>query len=149
MLDQKVDIEKILSFVPHRYPMLLVDKVENYGEGEIVAVKNVTFNEPFFTGHFPGRPVMPGVLIVEALAQAAGLLLYLCAPEEERSKYIYFAGIDGVKFRKIVKPGDTMILKVKTERNKRNLWKFSGKAEVNGVVVTEAEFSIIIMDKND
>jgi 3-hydroxyacyl-[acyl-carrier-protein] dehydratase len=147
MLNNKLDIEKILSFVPHRYPMLLIDKVDYYDDNSIMAVKNVTFNEQFFVGHFPGKPVMPGVLIIESLAQASGLLLYLCAAPEDRNKYIYFASIDNVKFRKIVKPGDTMYLHSKIERHKRNLWKFSARAEVDGSVVTESEFSIIVVDK--
>ena len=122
-----MDIHEVLKYLPHRYPFLLVDKVLAFESGQdIVALKNVTINEPFFGGHFPHHPVMPGVLIVEALAQAAALLTLrtLDANDKEESVY-YFVGIDGVRFKKPVMAGDQLILKVKIDRQIKGVWKYS------------------------
>lgn len=135
-----MDIHEVLKYLPHRYPFLLVDKVLSLEEGkEIVAVKNVTMNEPFFPGHFPYHPVMPGVLIIEAMAQAAAILSFktMGTLPTEDSVY-YFAGIDNARFKKPVSPGDQLILKVKIERTMRGLWKYSGQALVDDVVAAEA-----------
>ncbi|MEK6736813.1 MAG: 3-hydroxyacyl-ACP dehydratase FabZ [Pseudomonadota bacterium] len=136
-----MDIHEILKYIPHRYPFLLVDRVISYEKGkDIVALKNVSINEPFFPGHFPHHPVMPGVLIVEALAQAAAILTLRTEDtvNKENSVY-YFVGIDGVRFKKPVMAGDQLILKVAIERQIRGLWKYSARAEVDDQLVTEAQ----------
>ncbi len=139
-----MDITAVLKQLPHRYPFLLVDRVTECVPGErIVAIKNVTVNEPFFPGHFPHRPVMPGVMILEALAQAAGILAFKTAgvvPDEE-SRF-YFVGIDGARFRKPVEPGDQLVLKATLERAIRGIWKFSTVAEVDGQVVASATMMV-------
>ncbi len=137
-----MDIHEVMKYLPHRHPFLLVDRVIEMKEGEsIVALKNVTINEPFFTGHFPNRPVMPGVLILEALAQAAGILAYKSTntlPSE--GVLYYFAGIDNARFRKVVEPGDQLRLEVKLLKAKRDIWKLEGSAFVDGELVCSAEF---------
>lgn len=136
-----MDIHEILKLLPHRYPILLVDRVLSCEPGKrIVAVKNVTINEPFFVGHFPYHPVMPGVLIVEALAQAAAVLSFktMGAAADDKSVY-YFAGIDGARFKRPVGPGDQLMLKVEIRRKIRSVWKYAARAEVSGRVVAEAE----------
>lgn len=136
-----MDIHQILKQLPHRYPFLLVDRVLELERGKrIVALKNVSMNEPFFTGHFPHRPVMPGVLMLEALAQAAALLAFdtLGVTPDDKTVY-YFAGIDGARFKKPVMPGDQLILKVELLRNMRGIWKYATRAEVDGELVAEAE----------
>ena len=141
-----MDIHEILNHLPHRYPVVLVDRVLSLELGkEITAIKNVTINEPFFPGHFPYHPVMPGVLIVEAMAQAAAILSFktMGAKPSDDSVY-YFAGIDKARFKKPVSPGDQIILKVKIDRILRGIWKYSGEASVDGVVVAEAEFMCIL-----
>jgi 3-hydroxyacyl-[acyl-carrier-protein] dehydratase len=144
----EINIERLLQAMPHRYPMLLVDRVLEIREKEYIkAIKNVTFNEPFFQGHFPGKPVMPGVLMIEALAQTAGLLIYDQSREEDRDKFVYFAGIDEAKFRRIVIPGDTLTMELSVIASKRNLWKFKAQAFVNEALAAEANLSIIITDK--
>lgn len=135
------DIHDILKLLPHRYPFLLVDRVLECTPGEsLVAVKNVTINEPFFSGHFPGRPVLPGVMILEALAQATGLLTFqtITAPPDHRTLY-YFVGIDNARFKRPVEPGDQMLLHVKLLKQRTRLWKFEAAARVDGQVVCEAE----------
>jgi 3-hydroxyacyl-[acyl-carrier-protein] dehydratase len=136
-----MDIHEILKYLPHRYPLLLVDKVISYEVGkDIVALKNVSINEPFFSGHFPHYPVMPGVLIVEALAQAAGILTLRTLDTINKDNTVYFfVGIDGVRFKKPVMAGDQLILKVAIERQIKGLWKYSARAEVNEQLVTEAK----------
>ena len=132
---------EILKLLPHRYPILLVDRVLSCEPGKrIVAVKNVTISEPFFVGHFPYHPVMPGVLIVEALAQAAAVLSFktMGAAADDKSVY-YFAGIDGARFKRPVVPGDQLTLKVEIQRRIKSVWKYAAHAEVNGRVVAEAE----------
>ena len=144
MSSEKLDIEEIMRQVPHRYPMLLVDRVLECEAGKhVIALKNVTVNEPFFPGHFPHRPVMPGVLIIEALAQAAGLLAFktVGAVPNENTKF-YFVAIDNARFRKPVVPGDQLILKVHFRRAFKGIWKFDGVAEVDGKVVASAEMMV-------
>ncbi len=133
------DIECIIKALPHRYPFLLVDRIVEMSTEEIVALKNVTINEPFFQGHFPGRPIMPGVLIVEAMAQAGGYLAFNMIPEGERKNEIYFMGIDKVRFRRPVRPGDQLILKLKFLKKRGPVFKMSGEAFVDGQLVAEAE----------
>jgi 3-hydroxyacyl-[acyl-carrier-protein] dehydratase len=139
------EIDEVMRRLPHRYPMLLVDRVLECVSGErIVALKNVTMNEEFFVGHFPGRPVMPGVIILEAMAQAAGILTFVTAnvyPDE--SVRFYFAGIDKARFRRPVLPGDQVILTAKLERRIRTIWKFSTAATVSGVEVASAEMLVM------
>src|SRR5689334_2722385 len=143
------DIAEIMRRLPHRYPFLLVDRVIECRPGEsIVAYKNLTINEHFFQGHFPGNPVMPGVLMLEALAQAAGLLAFITEnvyPDEISG--FYFAGIDEVRFRKPVLPGDQLLLKAKVERIMRGIWKYDTVAEVEGVEVTSAKMMIAVGKK--
>ncbi|HEB68822.1 MAG TPA: 3-hydroxyacyl-ACP dehydratase FabZ [Desulfobulbus sp.] len=135
-----IDIRGILELLPHRYPFILVDRVLEVDKGKsIVGLKNVSMGEPFFQGHFPGEPVMPGVLILEGMAQVGGLLAYLSAPEMIGEKLVYFAGLDKVRFRKVVRPGDQLIFKLEMIRQKTKLTKMSGKAYVNDELVTEAE----------
>ena len=140
------DIKRILKCIPHRYPFLLVDKVlevEYYKS--IKAVKNVTCNEPQFMGHFPDKPIMPGVLIVEAIAQASALFTVKTLGEEANGKLVYFMSIDNAKFRKPVTPGDSLYIHVKKLQNKGPVWKFEGVCRVNGVKVTEATVTAMIM----
>lgn len=144
----KMDIHKVLSLLPHRYPFLLVDRVVLFKPNEqLIGLKNVTFNEPYFTGHFPVRPVMPGVLIIEALAQATGLLAMESRPEEvgEKSLY-YFVGIDKARFKRPVEPGDQLFLDVKVHNVKRGIWKFSGEARVDERMVASAEIMCTARD---
>jgi beta-hydroxyacyl-ACP dehydratase FabZ len=135
-----VDAREIQSILPHRYPFLLVDRVVELGEDKIVALKNVTQNEPFFQGHFPGMPVMPGVLIIEALAQAGALLACKASKFDPDKQVIFFMAIDKAKFRKPVVPGDQLSLEVVPLRKGGTIWKMRGEAKVAGQVVTEAEF---------
>ncbi|MCK9285075.1 MAG: 3-hydroxyacyl-ACP dehydratase FabZ [Rhodocyclaceae bacterium] len=136
-----MDIHQILECLPHRYPFLLVDRVIEVVPGErITALKNVTINEPFFPGHYPHHPVMPGVLVIEALAQTAAILSFktLGSGPDENSVY-YFVGIDNARFKRPVSPGDQLIFEVALTANKRGLWKFSAVAKVDGAVAAEAE----------
>jgi 3-hydroxyacyl-[acyl-carrier-protein] dehydratase len=141
-----MDIHEILNHLPHRYPFMLVDRVLSLDVGkEIVAVKNVSMNEPFFPGHFPYHPVMPGVLIVEAMAQAAAILSFKTMETKPSDDSVYyFAGIDNARFKKPVSPGDQLILKVKIDRVLRGIWKYSGQALVDDVVVAEADMMCIL-----
>ena len=137
-----MDIHQILRKLPHRYPFLLVDRVLELEKGKrIKALKNVTINEPFFEGHFPHRPVMPGVLIIEAMAQAAGLLSFdaLGAGGDDKS-VIYFVGIDNARFKRPVEPGDQLIMDVSIERQKAGIFKFKGVTRVDGQIACEADF---------
>ena len=141
-----MDIHEILEHLPHRYPFVLIDRIVSLELGkEITALKNVTINEPFFPGHFPHHPVMPGVLIVEAMAQAAAVLSFktMGAKPSDDSVY-YFAGIDSARFKKPVSPGDQVILNVKIDRILKGIWKYVGVARVDGVVVAEAEMMCIL-----
>jgi 3-hydroxyacyl-[acyl-carrier-protein] dehydratase len=138
-----VDISEILELLPHRYPFLLVDRVIEFEkEKKIVAIKNVTFNEPFFQGHFPGRPIMPGVLIIEAMAQAGGVLAFKTFPEKTGS--VLFIGIDNARFRRPVVPGDQLKLVVEVVRHKRDIWVFEGKATVEDDVAAEARIMAML-----
>ena len=139
-MDTVYDIEKIMEFLPHRYPFLLVDRVINLvPDDRIVALKNVTINEPFFQGHFPGKPIMPGVLIIEAMAQVGGILAYETGPPEKRNRLIYFMGMDKVRFRRMVVPGDQIIFEAKILKFRSKVAKMSGTAAVDGQLVAEAE----------
>ena len=139
-----MDIAAIQAVLPHRYPFLLVDRVDDLSPDKIVARKLVSANEPFFTGHFPGRPIMPGVLIVEALAQAGALLAVPQVGFDPARQGIFFMAIDKVKFRKPVVPGDALILEVVPLRKGGSVWKMRGEAKVDGDVVAEAEFVAVI-----
>lgn len=146
--DAKVDIVSVMEMIPHRYPILLVDRILEFVPGErAVGLKNVTFNEPHFQGHFPGWPVMPGVLIVEAMAQTSACLVVKTLGDEAKGKVVYFMSIEEAKFRKPVTPGDAMHIHVEKIQNRRNVWKFNGKATVDGQVCAEAVFSAMIMDQ--
>ena len=135
------EFESILTSLPHRYPFLLVDRVLEVINGKkIVALKNVTINEPFFQGHFPGKPIMPGVLIVEAMGQAGGLLVYQSLPPENREKLFYFMGFDKIRFRKPVIPGDQLILEIEMLRMRSNAIKMAGVAKVDENIVAEGQF---------
>jgi 3-hydroxyacyl-[acyl-carrier-protein] dehydratase len=139
-----MDIQAVLAQLPHRYPFLLVDRVIECVPGKrIEAVKNVTVNEPFFPGHFPGRPVMPGVMILEALAQAAGILAFKTAGvvPDDKSRF-YFVGIDNARFRRPVEPGDRLVLKATLERAIRGIWKFETVAEVDGGIAASATMMV-------
>lgn len=141
-----LNVNEIKECLPHRYPMLLIDRVEQLKLGEsAVGVKNVTCNEPFFEGHFPAKPIMPGVLIVEAMGQTAGVVVAKTMNIEKNGGLVYFMSMDEVKFRKTVEPGDVLKLHVKKDRSRGNVWRFVGKAYVNDVLVTEATFTAMIV----
>jgi 3-hydroxyacyl-[acyl-carrier-protein] dehydratase len=143
-----VDIARIMRDIPHRYPMLMIDRVDDIVLGEsAVGVKNVTINEHFFTGHFPERPVMPGVLIIEAMAQTSAVLVVETLGDDAAGLLVYFMTIEDAKFRKPVVPGDQLRIQVVKERKLRNVWKFKGTARVEGRVVAEATYSAMIMDR--
>lgn len=137
-----MDIHEILKFLPHRYPFLLIDRVIKIEMGKsLTAIKNVTMNESFFAGHFPNRPVMPGVLILEAMAQAGGVLAYKSTNTSPQDGVLYyFAGIDNARFRRVVEPGDQLRLEVKVLRSKRDIWKLEGAAYVGDELACSAEF---------
>ncbi len=144
-----MDIHEVLDHLPHRYPFLLIDRVLEVVPNErIVALKNVTINEPFFPGHYPHHPVMPGVLVIEAMAQAAGILSFKTMERlpSDDSVY-YFVGIDNARFKRPVGPGDQLILKAAVAMNRRGMWKFSCKAEVDGQVAAEAELMCTLRTK--
>ena len=142
------DIQAIMNYLPHRYPFLLVDRVLEIVPGEkIVALKNVTMNEPFFQGHFPGTPIMPGVLIIEAMAQAGGVLFSSEQLKEKQGSLFYFMGMDKVKFRKPVVPGDQIIFEVKIIRQRSKVVKMAGIATVDQKIVAEAELMATIGEK--
>ncbi len=135
-----LDIVEILKILPHRYPFVMVDKVLDMRNGEwIKGIKNVTINENFFQGHFPAKPIMPGVLIIEALAQLGAIMAYLSVGNEARSKLVYFAGIDKVRFRQKVEPGDQLILEATTIKQKLGMWNMSCTAHVNDKLAVEAK----------
>jgi 3-hydroxyacyl-[acyl-carrier-protein] dehydratase len=141
---------EIMDVLPHRYPFLMVDRVLEVEPFKCLkAIKSVTINEPFFQGHFPSYPVMPGVLILEALAQAGAILVIKSIPEQMDGKIFLFTGIEKVRFKKSVFPGDQLVLEVFYERHKLNLWKMSGKATVNGKLVAQGVLSAAIVDRGD
>ncbi len=143
------DILQIMRFLPHKYPFLLVDRiVELEGDQRIVGIKNVTINEPFFPGHFPGAPVMPGVLIIEAMAQVAGVMIYRDLPEKEKErKLIYFTGIESAKFRRPVMPGDQLRIEMTLINRRSNFGKMQGRVTVDGKLATEAIVLFAIADR--
>ncbi len=142
-----LDITRVMAAIPHRYPMLLVDRVvELIPDRSITAIKAVTINEGFFQGHFPGRPIMPGVLIVEALAQAAGILAVESLGLAGSGKLVYFMSIDGVKFRKPVEPGVLLTLEAEFVQKRARVCKFAGKARIDGDLAAECEFTAMIAD---
>jgi 3-hydroxyacyl-[acyl-carrier-protein] dehydratase len=144
------DIARVMKLLPHRYPFLLLDRMYDMnGDESCVGVKNVTVNEPFFPGHFPQYPVMPGVLIIEGLAQTAGALCVHSLGESYRAELVYFMGIDKAKFRKPVVPGDQLHYHVRKIRNRGRVWRFFGEAKVNGQTVAEAEISAMLADTAD
>lgn len=143
-----LDIKRIIEMLPHRYPILLVDRVIDMKEGEsIVGLKNVTMNEPHFMGHFPDFPVMPGVLIIEAMAQTAALLVVHSLGKETEGKLVYFMTIDEARFRKPVTPGDSLELHCNVIKSRGNIWKFKGEAKVGDVVHAQATFSAMLLDE--
>jgi len=146
-----MDIHEILKYLPHRYPLLLVDRVLSCEPGKtIVAIKNVTINEPYFVGHFPHHPVMPGVMIIEALAQTAAILTFKTHDHKADDNFIYyFVGIDKARFKKPVMPGDRLQLNVEIKRFSRGIWWFSTKASVDDVVVTEADLMCTVRTLDD
>ena len=140
-----VDIKRILQMIPHRYPMLMVDRVVDMElDHKAVGIKNVSINEPFFQGHFPSEPVMPGVLIVEAMAQTAAVLVVSTFGAHSEGKLVYFMSIDGARFRRPVVPGDRLELHVEKVQSRANVWRFSGKGIVEGKVAAEATFAAMI-----
>ena len=142
-----IDIERILKMIPHRYPFLMIDRLIDVVPGEsAVGIKNVTAGEPHFQGHFPDRPVMPGVLIVEAMAQTAAVIVVASLGAAAEGKLVYFMTIDNARFRKPVVPGDQLRLFCRKERQRANVWKFSCEARVDDTVVAEAVFTAMIMD---
>ena len=144
-----IEVARIMEMIPHRYPFLLVDRAVNLVPGATATgLKNVTFNEPHFTGHFPGAPVMPGVLIIESMAQTAALLVVATLGPDAEGKLVYFMSIDGARFRKPVVPGDSMLVTVERLQNRRNVWKFSCCAKVEDNLVAEATIAAMIMDKS-
>jgi 3-hydroxyacyl-[acyl-carrier-protein] dehydratase len=144
----KIDINEIMSIIPHRYPFLLVDRVTSITLNEsIVGIKNVTINEPQFTGHFPDRPVMPGVLIIEAMAQLAAVLVAK-SMKSTKDKEVFFMSIEETKFRKIVEPGDTIVMYASIIQNRGPVWKFKARSEVDGKIAAETLFTAMVKDKS-
>lgn len=146
-LQKIIPIERIMEMIPHRYPFLMIDRIIDFTLGEFaIGLKNVTINEPFFTGHFPDKPVMPGVLIIEAMAQTAAVLVVNTLGKEAEGKLVYFMSIDETKFRKPVVPGDALHVRVDKQQSRRNVWKFSCAATVDDVKVAEAVICAMIVD---
>ena len=144
---EAADIAKVMQALPHRYPFLMVDRIRDIdGDDFGIGIKNVTYNEPHFQGHFPGHPVMPGVLLIEGMAQTAGALCVLAQGLSGPPKLVYFMTIDNAKFRKPVLPGDTVEYHVRKIRRRSNIWKFAAEAKVAGVKVAEAEVSAMLVD---
>lgn len=144
---EEIDVNRIKELIPHRYPFLMIDKIRSIEfDKRAIGIKNVSVNEPHFDGHFPNRPVMPGVLIIEAMAQTAGCLVVATLGEGAEGKLVYFMTVDNARFRKPVVPGDQLEVDVEKQRNRGPVWKFSGKARVDGALVAEAVFSAMIVD---
>jgi 3-hydroxyacyl-[acyl-carrier-protein] dehydratase len=142
------DIHRVMQLIPHRYPFLMIDKVIDMVHSEqATGIKNVTVNEPFFQGHFPGHPVMPGVLIVEAMAQTAAALVVASLGPEAEGKLVYFMSVDNCRFRKPVEPGDQLHVHVMRQHRRGNVWKFHSDVKVDGKVVAEADYAAMIMDQ--
>jgi 3-hydroxyacyl-[acyl-carrier-protein] dehydratase len=143
-----IKIEEIFKILPHRYPFLLVDAIVELEEGKrIVGIKNFTINEPFFQGHFPNHPIVPAVLLIEAMAQTAGILAYKSEPERAKEKYFYFMGIDKAKFRKPVTPGHRVKMELELLRRRSPTWKFKGKAYIDNDLVAEAELLAMVAEE--
>jgi beta-hydroxyacyl-ACP dehydratase FabZ len=144
-MELPLHINEIMAYMPHRYPFLLVDRIMELIPGQkVVGLKNVTINEPFFQGHFPGKPIMPGVLILEALAQAGGVLAFASMPDKEKGSLMYFMGMDQVKFRKPVVPGDQLILELTVVKQRSKIMKLSAAAKVDGQIAAEAQLMATI-----
>lgn len=145
----ELDIHEVMELLPHRYPFLLVDRVSEFEQGKsLTAIKNVTINEPFFQGHFPGQPIMPGVLILEAMAQATGLLAFSSMGGAHKSRLYMLVGIDKARFRGQVVPGDQLVLSISLKRNMRGIGMYQCQACVNGEIVAEAEMMCSAQDRN-
>jgi len=143
-----IDVQRIMQMIPHRYPFLMIDRViEAVPNVGAIGIKNVSMGEPFFQGHFPTQPVMPGVLIIEAMAQTAAVLVVHTLGPESEGKLVYFMSVDNARFRKPVVPGDQLFIHVKKERNRGNVWKFTGEAKVNGSLCAEATYAAMILDR--
>jgi 3-hydroxyacyl-[acyl-carrier-protein] dehydratase len=144
----EIGIERIMRMIPHRYPFLLIDKVVDIrADTQAVGVKNVTINEPFFSGHFPQRPIMPGVLIIESMAQTAAVLVVQTLGARAEGKLVYFMSVDNARFRKPVVPGDRLRVHVTKQRNRGSVWKFTGEAYVDEKLVAEATFAAMLLDE--
>lgn len=147
-MSAELDIERIKQMIPHRYPMLMIDRVVDVvADASATGIKNVSINEPFFMGHFPSRPVMPGVLIIEAMAQTAGVLVVHTLGSESEGRLVYFMTIDEARFRRPVVPGDQLRIYVRKERNKANVWKFTAEAKVGDALCAEATYSAMILNR--
>lgn len=143
----QLDIQRIMEMIPHRHPFLMIDKVvDAVANVRATGVKNLSINESFFQGHFPARPVMPGVLIIEAMAQTAAVLVVHTLGPAAEGKLVYFMSVDNARFRRPVFPGDVLHVRVMKQRNRGNVWKFDGRAEVGGQLMAEAVFAAMIMD---
>tara|TARA_B100001964_G_scaffold243389_1_gene321225 strand:+ start:2944 stop:3414 length:471 start_codon:yes stop_codon:yes gene_type:complete len=144
---EDIDIVRIMDMIPHRYPFLMIDKItEVIPDVSAIGIKNVTINEPFFQGHFPGHPVMPGVLIIEAMAQTSGVLVIETMGAQSEGKLVYFMSVDKARFRKPVTPGDTLSISVTKVQNRGPVWKFNGEARVGDTLMAEATFAAMIVD---
>ncbi|MDP6573671.1 MAG: 3-hydroxyacyl-ACP dehydratase FabZ [Rhodospirillales bacterium] len=142
-----LDIERIKQLIPHRYPFLMIDRiVELVPDVSAVGIKNVSINEPYFQGHFPSRPIMPGVLIIEAMAQTSGALVVYTMGEDAEGRLVYFMSVDSARFRKPITPGDTVHIHVEKLQSRGRVWKFAGKAKVEGTLMAEATYSAMIAD---
>ncbi len=142
-----LDIERIKQLIPHRYPFLMIDRiVELVSDVSAVGIKNVSINEPYFQGHFPSRPIMPGVLIIEAMAQTAAILVMHTMGEDAKGRLVYLMSVDSARFRKPITPGDTVHIHVEKLQRRGKVWKFSGQAKVEGALMAEATYSAIIAD---
>ena len=149
-MNNTIDIEKILEMMPHRYPFLLIDRLTEIVKGEYaIGLKNVTINEPFFIGHFPGKKVMPGVLIVECMAQTSGALVVDSYGDKAMGKLVYFMSIDKARFRKLVVPGDQLLIEVTKKQARNTVWKFDCIAKVEKDIVAEATITAMIVDENE
>jgi 3-hydroxyacyl-[acyl-carrier-protein] dehydratase len=143
-----LDIDQILKMIPHRYPMLMIDRLEEIViDRSAVGIKNVSANEPFFQGHFPGKPIMPGVLIIEAMAQTAATLVVYTIGDNVEGRLVYFMSVEDARFRKMVVPGDQLRVHVERIHKRGNVWKFKGEARVKGVLCAEATYTAMIVDE--
>jgi len=144
----QIDIQRVMEMIPHRHPFLMIDKViDVVANTRATGIKNVSINEHFFQGHFPTRPVMPGVLLIEAMAQTAAVLVVHTLGPDSEGKLVYFMSVDNARFRRPVFPGDVLHVRVTKQRNRGNVWKFEGRAEVDGKLAAEAVFAAMIMDE--